>query len=261
MLCHATSAWWRQAPFDGGEPRRSPCGVPASWMVQETCKLHFPLFILPIFTFSTRCDRSGQRCCRYSQMFGPPFSFFPRRKEAVYLLLLNTRWTPPVFEEGLSIFSSCCCVATMNWRICGHQQIMCLIEVNYLFLLLGWLTLSFWLLSFDNWKIARKTLTIAGIPPYSSSRTASPFNLHKSTYLDLLKVLCDCRHQVDAALQGNALQGNLLTSEIPSPIMLGLIYCLLQTAGWGYSSPLLSMTQMRRAWAHQVIWPQRGPTW
>ena len=175
------------------------------------------------------------------------------RKEAVYLLLLNTRWTPPVFEEGLSIFSSCCCVATMNWRICGHQQIMCLIEVNYLFLLLGWLTLSFWLLSFDNWKIARKTLTIAGIPPYSSSRTASPFNLHKSTYLDLLKVLCDCRHQVDAALQGNALQGNLLTSEIPSPIMLGLIYCLLQTAGWGYSSPLLSMTQMRRAWAHQVI--------
>jgi len=148
-------------------------------------------------------------------MFGPPFSFFPRRKEAVYLLLLNTRWTPPVFEEGRSIFSSCCCVATMNWRICGHQQIVCLIKVNYLFLLLGWLTLYFWLLSFDTWKIARKTLTIAGIPPYSSSRTASPFNLHKSTYLDLLKMIYDRRHHVDAALQGN-----LLASEIPSPIML-----------------------------------------
>ena len=166
-------------------------------------------------TFSTRCGRSGQRCCRYSQPFVPHFSFSPRRKEAVYLLLLNTRWISPVFEEGRSIFSSCCCVATMSWRICGHQQIVCLIEVSYLFLLLRWLTLSFRLLSFYTWKIARKTLTIAGIPPYSSSRTASPSNIHKSTYLDLLKMLYDRRHHVDAALQGS-----LLTSEIPSPIKL-----------------------------------------
>ena len=75
---------------------------------------------------------------------------------------------------------------------------MCLIQVNYLFLILGWLT-----------------LTIARIPPYSASCSVSPFNLHKSTYLDLVKMLYDRRHHVDAALQGN-----LLISEIPSPIKL-----------------------------------------
>jgi len=67
----------------------------------------------------------------------------------------------------------------------------------------------------NTWKVARKTLTIAGIPPYSSFCAASPFSLHKSAYLDLLKMLYDRRHHVDAALQGN-----LLTSEIPSPINL-----------------------------------------
>lgn len=50
-------------------------------------------------------------------------------------------------------------------------------------------------------EVARKTLTAAQILPYSSFRRASPFYLHKSAYLDLLKMLYDRRHHVDAALQ------------------------------------------------------------
>ena len=77
-----------------------------------------------ISTFSTRCGRSRQRCCRYSQTFGLPYSFSPRYKEAVDLLLLDARWILPVFEEGRSIFLSCCCVATMKYVVINRLSVL-----------------------------------------------------------------------------------------------------------------------------------------
>ncbi|KAF9450738.1 hypothetical protein P691DRAFT_809573 [Macrolepiota fuliginosa MF-IS2] len=50
-------------------------------------------------------------------------------------------------------------------------------------------------------EVSRRTLSAVNILPFSSFCRSSPFRLHKTGYIDLLKMLYDHRHHVDSALQ------------------------------------------------------------
>lgn len=88
--------------------------------------------------------------------------------------------------------------------------------------------------SFFPFKVARRTLTAAGISVYMFRTCSPPLAPFRTAYINLLKILKERRQDVDAVLQGNAMTPVFLTPATVAKQPSGRVSRLLQPLSSGF---------------------------